>query len=77
MTRPPLIVLLVLLAAGCIAQRPVLAVAQKVKAKPSTWMVPLDTPNTDRICVQTVEHFYRVCWTIGELRIAMVSLKAD
>jgi hypothetical protein len=78
MTRRILLVA-VLLTAGCAGHRPLVILTPAVPpvVERHDWIVPLSTPNQDRICVQTVDQSYRPCWTVGQLRLALVSLKAE
>ncbi len=57
--------------------RPLVVLAPPAVEDSHIWIVPLSTPSKDRICVQTIDQGFRPCWTVGQLRIALVSLKAD
>ena len=75
--RHALLILALLLTASC-APRPLVILAPPAAVVTShDWLVPLSTPNQDRICVQTIDQGFRPCWTVGQLRIALVSLKAE
>jgi hypothetical protein len=67
------------LTAGCAGHAPpvVILAPPAVVETSHLWIVPLSTPSSDRICVQTIHLNYRPCWTVGELRIAVVSVKAE
>jgi len=70
-----LVVTLLLTGAGC--SRPLVVLAPPAVEDSHIWIVPLSTPSKDRICVQTIDQGFRPCWTVGQLRIALVSLKAE
>ena len=69
------------LAASCTGHIPVAIVLVPPVIPPVVvqhdWIVPLSTPNGDRICVQTVDQGWRPCWTVGQLRVALISVKAE
>lgn len=44
-------------------------------AGPTAWLIPLETPNTDLLCVQTVQSPDRLCVRVGDLRAWIVTLK--
>lgn len=73
-----LLIVAIVLTAGCAGHVPLVVLAPPAPIVEShVWIVPLSTPSQDRICVQTTDYGYRPCWTVGQLRVALVSVKAE
>jgi hypothetical protein len=73
--RHALLVVALLVTASCSGHRSIVIVPPVVKVH--TWTLPLEASNDDLFCAQTSTPIYRPCWTVGYLRGAMVSVKAE
>jgi hypothetical protein len=71
--------------AGCAGHQPVVVVVPPVVVEPpevdvrqpKTWYLPLAAQNGDRICAVTISPVIQPCWSVGYLREAMLSLRAE